>query len=294
MLKPSIELILASLLWGFAFVAIKWTMTSISVAAMLFYRFAGAAVLCALILSRKPPAWSEIKESLRISFWAGLLLAATIAVQAHGLQFTTVSKSSFITILYVIIVPFLEHHWLKQKISPRVWLIIPMALVGVALMVDLRLDNWNKGDSFTLVNSFTSAIHITYLAVIARKANNLLLLAFGQSLWTAVFCLVYFPFDSGSWNLMSLTPQGWIGITELTIGASFLAFFFQIRAQKVLPPTIASILFLLESPVSSFFGVLLLGEVIGLNQILGAGMIIAACAALQFFPREKVSPLHGT
>jgi drug/metabolite transporter (DMT)-like permease len=60
------------------------------------------------------------------------------------------------------------------------------------------------------------------------------------------------------------------------------AFFLQIKAQKVLSPSLSSIIFLLESPFASLFAFLLLGDRMTPLQALGGVMIfVAAFTATQ-------------
>ena len=292
MLKPLIEITIASAFWGLAFIGLKELAGTLNPFAILFYRFLGAFILCLLVLKKKNlTGTNENKISLPIfgeyffgTLGLGVLLCATILLQTYGLQTTTVTKSSFITILYVIIVPFLEWFWLKEKIPGRLFVAIPMSIMGIAFMVNLEFNSWNFGDSLTLLNSFTSAIHITLLALIVRTKPNVVLLAMGQNFWISLVCGIAFFVNSSQWNLGNLNWTQWAWLAELTIGASFLAFLLQINAQKKLSPSVASILFLLESPISAVFAILILNENFTKSQFFGAVLIVITCVFVQTVP----------
>lgn len=74
-----------------------------------------------------------------------------------------------------------------------------------------------------------------------------------------------------------MSTQSWFGLLSLSLGSSLLGFFLQIRAQKELDASVASILFLLESPMSFIFAYFLLNERLSLLQSVGAALILLAC-----------------
>ncbi len=67
-----------------------------------------------------------------------------------------------------------------------------------------------------------------------------------------------------------------IGIFAVTIGSTLIAFALQIKAQRVLPATTASLFFLFESPFAIFFAMLLLSESVTLWQSVGAVLIFSS------------------
>lgn len=284
-----LELILAGVFWGLGFIATVWALETLSPSAVNFYRFFIAALFglpMVLLFGggvRKgvESLWNELKGS-----WiAGFLLSLLLMPQTLGLMTTTPSKSAFITILYVLFVPFLARLFLKEVLPWKIYFIIPWAVLGVGLMVHLRWDEWAEGDSWTLLCSFFAAVHILYVAIKARTVKDIFFFSVGQSFWTAVFCALLsllFPiFNEGSWNLLAINEKGLWGMAILTLGSSFLAFLLMVRAQRHLSPTVASVLFLLESPFSALFSFLLIGETLSLMQLSGAALILLSCILIK-------------
>ena len=66
-----------------------------------------------------------------------------------------------------------------------------------------------------------------------------------------------------------------MGLLMLGIGSTLIAFYLQIKAQKVLSSTVSSLFFLLESPFALLFAFFLLGESLNMKQGIGALLIIA-------------------
>jgi drug/metabolite transporter (DMT)-like permease len=133
-----------------------------------------------------------------------------------------------------------------------------------------------------------AAIHIISIDHFSKKSKDNFTFNVFQSFWTALFALLFAGIDS-RWSLMSMNFHGWIGIVSLGLGSSLIAFYLQVRAQQKLSPSVASILFLLESPFTLFFAYWLLGDRLTGSQLVGAALIIIACtSAILMKTRSKV------
>lgn len=298
-LRSTAELVVAGSLWGFGFPATIWALQALTPSAIMFYRFVGAALLGAVFVFFRPGGWRRhapvLARQLRTTWFAGLLLALAILPQTIGLQTTTAAKSAFITILYVVFVPLKAALFLRDRQPWRIYVAIPIALGGIALIVNLELAQWTVGDTWTLVCAFFAATHILYLGRRARATEDTFFFSAGQNFWTGIFCLLPLAagLDHGSWRLGDLTGTPLLGLLALTVGSSFIAFTLQVRAQRHLAPAVASILFLLESPFSALFAFFLLGETFSPLQVTG-GLVIIFCCVLVQWPARITAGAAGT
>jgi len=225
-----------------------------------------------------------------LSLIPGVFIWLTLFLQTWGLQYTTATNSTFITTLYVVLVPLMHSIFGKEKLGWKHWTCVGLALFGTGLIVQVQnVKSLNAGDLLTLLCSIFAAIHILVIGQRAMKTKDDFAFNTFQSFWVAGFSLLLFPF-SANWNLTALTTEGWIGLLALGFGSSLLAFYFQIRAQKVLSPSVSSLLFLLESPISCVFAYILLRETLNLYQWIGAILILVACAAISFSPARGITP----
>ncbi len=286
-LIPFLELLLAGILWGFGFIGTVWCLHFLSPSAIIFYRFFGAFIFGVLFLFiRKVPKEILIQE-LKLTLIPGILLWFTLHSQTWGLQLTTATNSTFITTLYVIIVPVLRWISGKEILHWAHWACVGLALLGTGLIVEIqKASELNIGDFLTLICAIFAAFHILSVGKRAPKSKHDFAFNTFQAMWVAFIAVLLFPF-SNNWNLVSLDTKGWIGIIALTFGSSMIAFFLQIRAQKEISPSVASLLFLLESPAACFFAYLLLNENLSPFQWTGAGLILAACAIISILPNEE-------
>ena len=293
MRKPSIsrkaasfELLLAGILWGFGFVATVWTLEFLSPAAVTAYRFLGAFFVGMIFLK---PKWRDLIFTLKHSWVVGVLLAATLLFQTYGLVETTPTKSAFITILYVVMVPFISPLVMKHApIARSHFLWVGLALLGTLLILQLNEVSINRGDLLTLACALFAALHIVWIGKAAGVTEHPFLFNLGQCFWCGIIALPIMLFE-GKYNLEILNSTGWFGLLALTLGSSLVAFYLQIRSQKILAPSLAALLFLLESPFSAFFSFWLLNEKLSSLQMLGGLMIFVACYRASLAPsRVKV------
>lgn len=286
-----IELTVASVFWGFGFIATIWALQFLSFPAVIFYRFAGAFAFGALLWFWTKPKWADLKREMRLAWPTGLWLGITLFLQTWGLLTTTATKSAFITVLYVVIVPIFAALIDKEKLSRRNGLCLAVALIGTGLIIQVDLSTISIGDVLTLGNAVAAAYHIRLMSQIAPRAKSHYNFNLFQCLWTAILVTPLFFVEGvwpdlfqGSWSLVGLSNEAWIGLLSLTFGSSLLAFFLQVRAQRKLSATVAALLFLMESPFSAFFAAWLLGDRLSFTQMIGAVLIFVACAVASLRP----------
>jgi drug/metabolite transporter (DMT)-like permease len=276
--RAVLELIFAGGLWGFGFVATIWALQGYTFSEVLCYRFLMAILVGEVIYffmqgrRFRPPTRTEWKLSLG----AGLFLGSLLILQTIGLMYTSATKSGFITSLYVILVPLMSHLFLRKAASLKFYAYVILALFGAALLLNVETsEGLNPGDLWTFACSFAAAFHILYIGRISKKIPDAFRFNNLQSFWCLIMLIPLLGHQAHV-NTHFNTIWPWIGIVSLGIGSSVIGFYIQIRAQKVLSPTTASMLFLLESPFALLFGFCLLGERLGPRQMIGAALIMLA------------------
>ena len=119
-MKPSsprniLLLLLTAMIWGSAFVAQSAGMDYVGPYTFLAFRsyLGGAVLVIYLLLTRGKPSGTEIPPKDRKTLMlggicCGAALFVASALQQIGVMYTTVSKSGFLTAMYILIVPFLS------------------------------------------------------------------------------------------------------------------------------------------------------------------------------------------
>lgn len=281
--RAAVELIGAGALWGFGFIATIWALRGFTPAELLSWRFflavlAGEIWWWLMLRNRSSErrwwAGSDLKRALP----AGLLLASMMLPQTIGLQSTSAAKSGFITTLYVLFVPILSQIFLGHRLRPRVYFFVALALIGTGLLMGIQnAEPLNPGDLWTLLCVIGAAFHILYVGAIADRIQDAFRFNTAQSLFCLLFTVPVLLFQSEV-NFFTNDPIPWAGVLMLALGSSVIAFTIQIRAQRVIAPTTASMLFLLESPFALIFGLAILGEALSWTQSAGAALILLSAA----------------
>ena len=274
-----IDLLFVGLLWGFGFIAIKWGIEGFSSLYLNFLRFALAAAICGAVGFALPRFRARLNWSdLKVSLVPGVLIGLTLTLQAYGLEFTTITNSSFITTLYVVMVPLAEALRTRGSLTLANAGFAGIALLGTALLTGVFTSmSVNVGDFYTFLCALTATFHILWLQKNADRLQSLFTFNLGQfACGSAVAWIAVMITDAGTQLPPLAHVHPWLGLFVLTIGATLIALILETRAQRVLSAFVASLLYLLEAPIAAAFAFLLLGESLGMAEMLGAALIIAS------------------
>ena len=177
--KGSLFLISAALVWGLAFVAQKNAAGSIGVFSYIMCR---SVVTCAvliplcLIRGRGLKRYAPMGPALRRGLVMGVLTFGAISLQQWGMEYTSASKSGFVTALYIVLVPLLGLFFGKKP-GLKVWLAVAIALMGAAL---LSLDFSESllpgpGEALTFGCALVFSLHILYVDHRAQQLDSTLM-----------------------------------------------------------------------------------------------------------------------
>ena len=274
--RACLELGFACTLWGFGFVAAVWALRGgfgpNQVTAMrLTIGGGGSAIVIALIPGLRR---SVSREQIWLAFLPGVWLSLTLVLQTWGLKYTTATKSGFVTTLYVLAVPVLERTLLKKRLPHGHLSAVAVACFGTALICDFHGGGWNIGDLLTLGCAIAASFQIVWFGLLRDRTGDAFVFNALQALWAAPLPLALaFAFED--WPKQAPTALAWAGVASLTLGSTVIAFSLQVRAQKKLRPSTASLIFLMESPFAAIFAMVLLGETLTRSQWFGALLILA-------------------
>ena len=294
--RSNLLLLLAAIIWGFAFVAQREGMEHIGPFLFNAIRFAlGSLVLIPFLF--KP---YQIENSRRIlytdkSFYfygiiAGILLYFGSAAQQAGLVYTTAGKAGFITGLYMVFVPVFGL-FIGQKTSFYAWIGVLVAAVGLYLLSISNEFTIQFGDMLELVSAFVWAVQVLFIGRLSPRINAVHL-AFFQfvicSVLNFITSLLYESFTFAGIN-SALPSILYAGLLSVGIGYTL-----QVVAQKDAHPSHAAILMSLESVFALIGGWLLLNEMISLKEFIGcilmfSGMIISQLSLLKTYLKNRKS-----
>lgn len=285
-------LLLTSFIWGSAFVAQITGMDLIGP-----FTFSASRCLLStlfalvLIFLQKGKEKTILKDLLLGGFCCGLFLFLGSSCQQVGLQYTSAGKTSFITSLYIVLVPLLGIFF-RKKVNFFTWIAVFLGTVGLYLLAMSGLQEGaeiNKGDFFVFIGSFFWAGHILVIDYFTKKVAPLKLSCFQFAVTTILAGIV---------ALMTENPQAsnifisWKSIAYAGILSGGVAYTLQMVGQKhTTNTTLASLILSLESVFGALAGFVVLHERLRPTEVLGCiimfGAILVAQIPEDFFKKGK-------
>jgi drug/metabolite transporter (DMT)-like permease len=281
--KSDLLLLSATALWGTGFVVQRYAAGYLGTFTFNSTRFllAGLLILLVLLGIRRGQA---VDGRAGLQFLPGMALAgvflfAASGFQQAGLATTTIGNASFITGLYVVLVPVILFVALRQHVSWLSWLAVLVAAAGVGLLSLSDTFHLAPGDLLELIGALMWALHIIQVGRISRRGADLLTFSAVQFLVCGLLNLVAaFVLEPGE---MSSALNSWPVVVYSAAVPIGLGFTLQIAGQKHAPLVDSAILLSMEAVFATLFGYLFLGEDLALRQIFGCGLILVAMILAQ-------------
>lgn len=275
-LYGKLALFTAAFLWGVSFVAVEKAMEFGWTPFALLGMRGLLSGLALSVFAMKNKFWK--KPTLIIeSLMAGTLMFVGMALQTYGQAMSTVSNSSFITVLYVVFIPVIL--WKKQRATGSIVLAVILAVIGTAFLTLNGGLTLNVGDILLIGCALSFAIHIIFLGHVIRH-NDLMSVAMIQSL-----TMGFLGFLFASINGQGIPSTGWIYVLYAGLLSSGLAFLLQLYGQQHVSPTISGLLLTLESLFGSLGAIFLLNEPFTLNVLVGGSLMLLAVVTIELGPR---------
>lgn len=285
-----VEILLATIIWGFAFVVIRDAITVVPFHMLMVWRYT-IAVAMMVLLFRKQIRKVD-RELLFEGAVLGLLLYISQCFQTGALGFadTTAGKVGFITSLYVAQVSLFNWIYSRGKRKIRI-LPVLLAVVGLLLLTLNGTFGMGIGDVVALIGSLGFTFHILAIDVFGKRHSAIELMTF-QVMFAAVFawigCWVMgSPVPETVWNMQMLFPILYLGIFSTTFG-----FLLQFLGQQHLKPEHSSILLSMESVFAMVCSVLFQGEQLNLQELAGCILMFAALILVGKNNNDKIGNLQ--
>jgi len=287
-LKSDALLLLASAIWGFAFVAQRIGMDYVGPFTFNGVRFAlGSVVLLPLILrngiwkntSRKSTSHASTKTLIFGGGLLGIALFAAASLQQVGLVYTTAGNAGFITGLYVVSVPILGL-FLGQHPNAGTWTGALIAAVGLYFLSVTDELTISFGDMLELIGAFLWAVQILIVGWLSPKIDPIKLAVAEFSVCSLLSLATASIFEEIALNtlLQATIPILYGGV--LSVG---VAFTLQVVAQQNAHPAHAAILFSLESVFAALGGWLIINETIGSRGLVGCALMLSGMLLSQLY-----------
>ena len=276
--KAEMTLLGVVIIWGYTFPVIKNVLELIPPFTFLTYRFLLASSVIFLIFQKKLKRITL--QTVSKGFLLGLFLFIGYFGQTAGTQFTTATKTAFITGISVVLVPVFSFFWIREKIGFNSIIGVALAMAGLFLMnSNGRLLHINKGDALVFLCAIGFALYIVAVHVYTKEYDYVQLVFIQLVTVFLMSFLMSLLFEREALHFSYNLSVLW-AIVVTGIFATAFALYLQNRFQQYSSPTKIAIIFSTEPVFGALFSHLILGETIGLFGVIGGiaifiGMLIA-------------------
>ena len=287
--KANLLLLLASLIWGTAFVSQAMGMGHIGPFTFSFSRtLLGCLVVLPLSLIFEKNNLKIIlcnKNLLFLVSTTGVIFFVGMNLQQYALLKSQVANASFLTTLYVPIVAIISRFIFKSQVYWFVWIAVLLCIYGSYLLTSNQTYEMQKSDGLLFLSGVFFAFHIILIDIFIKKFTSPFSFALIQ--YTIVFVLsfiVAISFENPSLQNIRLE---WFEIVYCGIMSTGFAYTIQIVAQSKANPAPAAIILSMESVFAAIAGWIIMDQYLDHYKLLGCLCILIGVILVQLIPMYK-------
>lgn len=276
--KADLMLVVVTLCWGVSYYMIDVCLVEMGTFNLNAFRFLGAFIIAAVFTF--PKLKDVNKTTLKYAFFIGFSLVFVYMGATFGVMYTSLSNSGFLCALSVVFTPLLGFIIFKQKLEKKMFLVVLVCLIGIALMSLNEQLKPALGDIFCLMCAFAYAVDllITEKAVAKEEVNAFQLGVF-QLGFTGIFMLILsFIFED---PCLPSTGVVWGSALFLAVFCTGLAFIIQTIAQQYTTATHVGVIFTLEPVFAGIVAFALAGEILLPRAYFGAFLLLASLLIME-------------
>lgn len=295
-IQGSIFLLLATIIWGSAFVSQSLGMDHIGPftfqSVRSFIAILGLLPVVFFFDRKKGEGkayfrnWAN-KKLWKVGILCGIPLFLACNLQQVGLVDTDAGKSGFLTAMYIVIVPVIGF-FLKKKTSIMVPISVALAVAGLYCLSCVGVTQISSGDLLTIACAFMFAVQIILIDTFAGNLDALRLNTIQVLVCSVLSTIVMLLIEQPTWTGIS---GCWIPLLHTGLLSMGAAYSLQIFGQKNIEPNTASLIMSLESVFAVVFGAVILKETMTFWESIGCILVFAAVILSQIPVKAKKEPV---
>ena len=248
---------------------------------ILFYRsiFFLWALITFLLLTYGKKTFKKIKEAGIPGLFGGIFLSGSYVAYMYSMTETTVANVVFIISTQTVFLPILAYFFLKEKISPRGFVAIVLAMIGVILMIG---DSFGTGSLYGNLAALVIPINFSILILIIRKYPKVDMIPaiFHAGIFSCLYGLILL-------EGISIPPKDvWLsfllGVPQLAFGFIFITI-----GSRTTPAVMVGLLMLMETIFAPIWVWLFYNEIPPTSVLIG-GLIIISAVVMKSLDYKKV------
>ena len=285
-MKANFLMLIASLIWGTAFVSQTTGMGFIGPFTFSFARFFLAALtvlpLALYFEKQNFEIFFKNKNFIYLSLFAGLALFGGMGLQQYALLKSQIANASFLSTLYVPIVSLISRFIFKSRLHWIIWIAVLLCIYGSYLLSANQALEIQRSDSLLFIAAVCFAIHIILIDVFMKQFYSPFTFGFIQ--YAVVFlCSTILAFSFETPTLANIKLE-WFELIYTGVASAGIGYTLQIIAQSKASPAPAAIILSMESVFGTIAGWILINQVLDTNKILGCIAIFIGVIIVQLIP----------
>lgn len=291
-IKKQIFLIIVlflAIIRGSSYLFIKNIINDLSVFEIIFFRFSLTSLILAFIFYKKLINLNKIE--IILGFIAATFLFSAFTFQTFGLKYTSISKQSFLTSMYIVIVPLLNFLIFKEKIKKLTLFAFLPILTGLFFISFNDFKNldisFNIGDFLTVCCAIGFALNILLFSKITKLKVDVINVTIFQMFFTSLFAFSSQILFHKSTIRFSFN----FSLLYLILICTLLNFTLQNISQKYIAAHIVSIILSLEAIFGTIFAIIFIKEKISINFIIGSILLTSSFLFIQFYENKLKNEL---
>jgi drug/metabolite transporter (DMT)-like permease len=268
-MRGEFHLLIATMLAAIGWIASKLVIEGIPGDVFIMSRFFIASLILLPFCYKK--VWQLSAKQAFSVCGVGLLLTLGIQVWVYAISITnSLSEGAFIMSLAMIIAPFTSWLFFRERPGRAFWLALPIAIVGMMLLTLTNGWQVEKSQWCFLLSSALFSVHFVFnkrVTVTVKPIASIFLQLFTVGICSAIFVgltqEIRFELNN--------TIIFWFVISTLV--ATSIRYLFQTLGQFSVKIETAALMMILEPIWTLLLSIVMLGEVVQLQKLVGAAVI---------------------
>ena len=283
----------AALIWGATAPIMKLTLQEVPVFSLAFIRMSLASLILASIIFSKLKIKKRDLPMLSLAALTGVTL--NLAFFFLGLKLTQAINASFLVAAVPIFTILAAHFYLKEKFNSRLILASLIAFAGVALIIGKPYAGVSSrelvGNFLLLLATLSWVAHEIFAKKLLKTYDGGVVAFYSMAIGAFTFLpLALLEFVKNPNWINQVTLSGFMGILYGIFFASLIAYWAWQKGLSLLPAGQAAFFFYLDPISGTILAIILLGEKLTPQLILGG--ILIAVAVLLIEHKRRAHSLH--
>lgn len=250
---------------------------AVSSAELALYRAVLAALLIGtvLLVTRQRISLKGLGKDLPLLLFSGMAMGINWILLFEAYKYTTVAISTlsyyFAPVIVTLVCPFL----FKEKLTRKQILCFVMSTLGLALVIGITDLGSGGNDALGVLFGLGAAMFYATVILLNKfiKGVTGIHRTFLQFL-AAIAILIPYVLFQGSISLGGLDGMGWVCLLVVGLVHTGITYCLYFSSLKELPGQEAAILSYIDPLVAVIIGIVVLGEPLSWQQLIGGGLIL--------------------